>query len=96
MREQGNSRRRSEPAPAGRNVDCDDPRARPPLYVCGHRLLTSWPFNEVSILVTGVDGRAHDTRCASICPESGREGGGAPHQELNTHACDASGTRAAA
>ena len=42
MRDQMNSRRRGEPAPAGQNVNCDDPRAQPPLYVCGRRLLTSW------------------------------------------------------
>jgi hypothetical protein len=95
MREQVKSRRGGGPAPVGRNYDCDGPRARPPLYACGRRLLTSWPFTETAILVTGVGGRAHDTRCASICPESGREGGGAAHQELNTYACDASSTRAA-
>jgi hypothetical protein len=63
---------------------------------CDRRLLVSWPFIEMSILVTSVGERAHDTRYVSRPDESGREGGGAPHQELSGCACDAPGAGAAA
>jgi hypothetical protein len=63
---------------------------------CDRRLLVSWPFIEMSTLVTSVGEHAHDTRYVSRYDESDREGGGAPHQELSGCACDAPGTGAAA